>query len=1481
VSGIVRTLSSDMLVRTSGDLTLASGARFQGDAGNVVLSTEGTGNFINNAGSSAIVVGTGRHWLVYSDTPDLAAGAHTVKGGLTSSFRHYGATYGSYAPGSVTESGNGFIYRDVAPTLTVSAAISGTPSHVYGDTPSGSLTYAISAGLLDSEDNAGNVISGGTATYSSTLNSAMNAGNYSIGYTGGLTSSYTLVADSTGAAYTVTPALLSYTAGTASRIYGAVNPSLTGTIGGFKLGQNASVLGGSATWTTGAVTGSDVGQYAISGSGYTASNYTFAQAAGNATAFNITRAGLTVTASGDSRTYNGTVYSGGAGVTYSAFANGESASVLGGTLIYGGTSQTARNAGSYTIAASGLTSGNYTINYVNGSLAIARANVTLTPNAVTRTYDGTLAATGSATVAGGTQLFGTDSVSGGAFAFTNANAGSGDRTVTLSGVTLNDGNGGANYNVSYLGNTTSTINRANITLASNNVIKTYDGTLSANGSATLAAGSLFNNVSNGNAHDALSGGSFAFTNANAGAGNKTVTASGVTVNDGNAGGNYTVTYANNTTSTINAAPLTFLGTIARRDYDGTTAAALSGYTLSGFIGSETVNATAGTVAFIDRNAGTGKTVNLSGISLGNGTNGGLASNYAVAATSSALGTIDPKLLTLSATVADRTYDGTTNAVIQTYGLSGFVGSETVAGVFTGSARFADKHIGNDKGITITGIVLVNGANGGLATNYLAPTSAISSADITAATLQVAGVVALDKVYDGTTVALLDTGSSGLTGVFGSDDVSIGSITGTFLTKDAGVEKSIGAGTVVLSGADSGDYLLVQPTGLTATITQRALVVSATANSRVYDGTTAATTSITDNRISGDGLVVTSMSSFLDKNAGTGKFVNVSGIAISGADAANYTVNGSTSAFADISRASLVVSASGTDKVYDGTTAASVAISGAALAGDDVSLSYSAAAFGNKNAGTGKAVSVTGIRGSGVDAGNYAINTTASTTADITQATLQIAGLTALDKVYDGTTAVSLDTRSARASGIFGSDDVGIGSFTGTFLTKDVGADKTIGAGTVALNGADAANYTLVQPAGLTASITPRSLVVSATGISRIYDATTRASVNLADNRIAGDLLAIDASSSFGDKNAGTGKFVSVSGIAISGADAGNYTVNGSANTSANITRANLIVSADSSDKVYDGNTDASVTISGTPLAGDSVDLSFASAVFGDKNAGNGKGVSVTGIRASGADAGNYNVSATTATTADITPATLIVSAVGHSKPFDNNAVADVTLSDNRISGDDLSLATAGATFADPEIGNDKPITVAGIEIAGGADAGNYVMASASAATAADITGPILADTASTWTLPPVLPHALPVIVETAPPALLDLTLPVSFGGGLPAAEEASNRITVAIVRAPSAGYAGMVSVLVPQDVFRSGMAFSFPLPAALLDAVGAHDVRVTLKNGSALPSWLRYVSINKTFVANGTPADGLPIEVLMHIGEQSWIVTIIKPEKSL
>ena len=59
--------------------------------------------------------------------------------------------------------------------------------------------------------------------------------------------------------------------------------------------------------------------------------------------------------------------------------------------------------------------------------------------------------------------------------------------------------------------------------------------------------------------------------------------------------------------------------------------------------------------------------------------------------------------------------------------------------------------------------------------------------------------------------------------------------------------------------------------------------------------------------------------------------------------------------------------------------------------------------------------------------------------------------------------------------------------------------------------------------------------MSATGIDKIYDGTTTATVTLSDNRIAGDVFtATYAGATFADKNVGNGKAVTVTGISISG-----------------------------------------------------------------------------------------------------------------------------------------------------------------------------------------------------------------------------------------------------------------------------------------------------------------------------------------------------------
>ena len=80
------------------------------------------------------------------------------------------------------------------------------------------------------------------------------------------------------------------------------------------------------------------------------------------------------------------------GVEYSGFVNSENNSVLGGTLVYSYNYNQYDNVGTYTITPSGLTSGNYTISFVTGSLTVNPKVVTsptITLGTTSYTYDGT------------------------------------------------------------------------------------------------------------------------------------------------------------------------------------------------------------------------------------------------------------------------------------------------------------------------------------------------------------------------------------------------------------------------------------------------------------------------------------------------------------------------------------------------------------------------------------------------------------------------------------------------------------------------------------------------------------------------------------------------------------------------------------------------------------------------------------------------------------------------------------------------------------------------------------------------------------------------------------------------------------------------------------------------------------------------------------------------------------------------------------
>ena len=229
-------------------------------------------------------------------------------------------------------------------------------------------------------------------------------------------------------------------------------------------------------------------------------------------------------------------------------------------------------------------------------------------------------------------------------------------------------------------------------------------------------------------------------------------------------------------------------------------------------------------------------------------------------------------------------------------------------------------------------------------------------------------------------------------------------------------------------------------------------------------------------------------------------------------------------------------------------------------------------------------------------------------------------------------------------------------------------------------------------------------------------------MTLSTDALAGDKVTADyTGATFDNKNVGTDKPVSVTGITISGDDAGNYKdVNTEATTSADINAIKLTVSATGIDKDYDGDNIATVTLSTDALAGDKVTANYTGATFDNKNVGTDKPVSVTGITISGDDAGNYKDVNTEATTsADINAIKLTVSATGIDKDYDGDNIATVTLSTDALAGDKVTADYTGATFDNKNVGTDKPVSVTGITISGD-DAGNYKDVNTEATTSADI-----------------------------------------------------------------------------------------------------------------------------------------------------------------
>ncbi|NBP24826.1 MAG: hypothetical protein EBU81_09820, partial [Proteobacteria bacterium] len=609
-----------------------------------------------------------------------------------------------------------------------------------------------------------------------------------------------------------------------------------------------------------------------------------------------------------------------------------------------------------------------------------------------------------------------------------------------------------------------------------------------------------------------SGATIAFADANAATG-KTVTATGLSLT-GSEAANYVLTGAVPALS-ADITPLTLtLGSVAvvTKDYDGNNSATLQPTaTLVGLVpaGGALLDDSGATASFNDKNIGVGKPVAVSGFALANGSS--LASNYNLVQPTGVTGTINAKVLTITgASVADRAYDGTTDAPVTGGTLNGVVGSEDVQ-IRALAAAYADANIGNAKSVVNTGFSLTGNDIG----NY-SLTQPTLSGRVTGKDLYITGVTAVSRAYDRTTNATLG-GTAVLSGVVQGEVLTLNtnSTAAGFADWDVGTNKPVTVTGYAATGATAANYNVVQP-ALSADITPKAIPLSGLTNlTKEYDGTTVMVLS----NISGLTGVINpddvqlagaAVGQFIDPNVGTNKALTVTGASLSGTHAYNYLLDTNLPVTGSITKRKLVLSGiTPQNKTYDGTKTAN--LSGGVLtglvAGEDVRLSANPTAeFDNENVGTNKPVTVAldpGIRtmavggGAGVtltgsNAANYLVIQPTGLNGTIHPATITVSNLAVVTREYAGSNVVTatLDTNNSTLVGVVPGDSVGIDTNTSVvqFLDGTVGANKTMNIVSLSLTGPDASKYSLTAPTGLTGEITAKALdVTGATVADKAYD----------------------------------------------------------------------------------------------------------------------------------------------------------------------------------------------------------------------------------------------------------------------------------------------------------------------------------------------------------------------------------------------------------
>jgi autotransporter-associated beta strand protein len=416
-------------------------------------------------------------------------------------------------------------------------------------------------------------------------------------------------------------------------------------------------------------------------------------------------------------------------------------------------------------------------------------------------------------------------------------------------------------------------------------------------------------------------------------------------------------------------------------------------------------------------------------------------------------------------------------------------------------------------ITGTGTVTVQASQAGNSNYQPAPNVNQSFTVLPANVMITSGIAANNKPYDGTVLATISSNNVVLVGVLPADmanaRLSTNGYAANFVSTNAGTGIGVTVSGVALTGTAAGNYTLTQPVGLTANIGALGVSITSgiTANNKPYDGMAVATISsnnvvlvgvlpadTANVRLSTNGYAA----NFVSTNAGTGIGVTVSGLALTGSAAGNYTLTQPVGLTANIGALGVSITSGITanNKPYDGTAAATISSNNVVLVGvlpadmANVTLSTNGytASFASADVGDNIGVTVGGLTLTGSAAGNYTLTQPVGLTANIGALGVSItSGITANNKPYDGTAAATISSNNVVLVGVLPADMANVtlstNGYTASFASADVGDNIGVTVGGLTLTGSAAGNYLLSQPSGLTANIMAPTPVIFSVGLT--------------------------------------------------------------------------------------------------------------------------------------------------------------------------------------------------------------------------------------------------------------------------------------------------------------------------------------------------------------------------------------------------------------